>query len=277
MNIAITGASGFVGTRLSARLTASGHTVRPLKRNYGGEALDDCDAVVHLAGEPVAQRWTAAAKARIEGSRTEGTRRLVTALGSQRRPRILVSASAVGYYGDRGDEPLTESSPPGEGFLPEVCVKWEREALAAQDRGVRVALIRIGLVLGPGGGALAKMVTPFKFGVGGRLGSGAQWMPWVHLDDLCALFAMALSLPLAGPFNGVSPNPVTNADFTQALAATLHRPAIFPVPRFAIDLLYGEMARILFDSQRVTPQAAEAAGFRFHFKDVAEALRNVLL
>ena len=277
MNIAITGASGFIGTRLSARLTAAGHTARPLKRNYGAGELDGCDAVVHLAGEPVAQRWSAAVKTRIRASRVDGTRRLVAALGSERRPRILVSASAVGYYGDRGDEVLTESSTPGEGFLPQVCVEWEREALAARDRGVRVAMVRIGLVLGPGGGALSQMVTPFRLGVGGRLGSGKQWMPWVHLDDLCALFEMALALPLEGPFNGAAPNPVTNADFTRALARTLHRPAILPVPRFAVNLLFGEMAQILFNSERVVPRAAEAAGFRFHHEEVDEALRDVLL
>jgi len=277
VNIAITGASGFIGTRLSARLTAAGHTARPLKRNYGAGELDGCDAVVHLAGEPVAQRWSAAVKTRIRASRVDGTRRLVAALGSERRPRILVSASAVGYYGDRGDEVLTESSTPGEGFLPQVCVEWEREALAARDRGVRVAMVRIGLVLGPGGGALSQMVTPFRLGVGGRLGSGKQWMPWVHLDDLCALFEMALALPLEGPFNGAAPNPVTNADFTRALARTLHRPAILPVPRFAVNLLFGEMAQILFNSERVVPRAAEAAGFRFHHEEVDEALRDVLL
>ena len=276
MKIAVTGASGFIGRRLSARLTAAGHTVLPLKRGFSAPDLDDCDAVVNLAGEPVAQRWTAEVKREIHDSRVNSTRKLVGALGAERRPRILVSASAVGYYGDRGDEVLTESSSPGQGFLPEVCVEWEREALAARERGVRVAMIRIGLVLGPGGGALEKMVTPFRFGVGGRLGSGAQWMPWVHLDDLCALFEFALTLPVEGPLNGAAPNPVTNADFTRALARTLHRPAILPVPRFAIDLLYGEMAQILFASQRVVPRAVEAASFRFHFDDVAQALRAVL-
>ncbi len=276
MNIAITGASGFIGTRLAAQLAAGGHAVRPLKRNFNAAELDGCDAVVNLAGEPVAQRWSDAVKQRIRESRTLGTRRLVEALGAAGRPKVLVSASAVGYYGDRGDEVLTEASVAGQGFLPEVSVAWEREAVAARERGVRVAVVRIGLVLGPGGGALEKMVTPFRFGVGGRMGSGRQWMPWVHLDDLCALFEMAVSLPMEGAFNGAAPNPVTNADFTKALGATLHRPAVVPVPRFAIDLLFGEMAQILFASQRVLPRAAEAAGFRFHYGEVAEALKAVL-
>ena len=277
MNVAITGASGFVGTHLSARLAVAGHTVRPLKRSFGPAELDDCDAVVNLAGEPVAQRWSGGVKERIRDSRVGGTRRMVDALGSQGRPRILVSASAVGYYGDRGDEVLTESSLPATDFLGNTCVEWEREAMAGRERGIRVALIRIGLVLGPGGGALAKMVTPFRFGLGGRLGSGRQWMPWVHLDDLCALFEFALSTPVEGPFNGAAPNPVTNAEFTQALARTLGRPASLPVPRFAIELLFGEMSQIMLASQRVAPRAAVAAGFRFQYDDVAAALRAVLL
>lgn len=277
MKIAITGASGFVGRRLSARLASAGrHTVQPLKRGFDPAALDGCGAVIHLAGEPVAQRWSAEVKRRIRDSRVEGTRQLVAALAAPSRPRILIGASAVGFYGDRGDEVLGESSSPGQGFLPEVCVEWEREALAARDQGIRVALVRIGLVLGPGGGALEKMVTPFRFGVGGRLGSGRQWMPWIHLDDLCGLFEFLLTEPAEGPFNGAAPNPVTNADFTHALASVLHRPAILPVPRFAIDLLYGEMARILFASQRAVPRAAEAAGFRFGYSDVARALGAVL-
>jgi uncharacterized protein (TIGR01777 family) len=274
--VGITGASGFIGKRLSARLTAAGHTVHPLQRGFAASDLDGCEAVVNLAGEPVVQRWNADVKRRIRESRVNGTRTLVAALGSERRPRILVNGSAVGYYGDRGDEVLTESSSPGPGFLGDVCIEWEREALAARERGIRVALIRTGLVLGPGGGALQQMLTPFRLGVGGRLGSGRQWMPWVHLDDLCALFEFALALPVEGPFNGASPNPVTNADFTQALARTLHRPAILPVPRLAIDLLYGEMSQIVFASQRALPKAAEAANFRFHYSDLTQALKAVL-
>ena len=279
MQIAITGASGFIGRRLSARLAAAGHQVQPLGRGYHPAALDGCEAVVHLAGEPVAQRWSEEVKRRIRESRVMGTRSLATALTAKEagRPRILVSASAVGLYGDRDDEVLTESSSPGQGFLCDVCSEWEREAMAARASGVRVTSIRIGLVLGPNGGALEKMVTPFRFGVGGRLGSGRQWMPWIHLDDLCAMFEFALTQPqVDGPLNGTAPNPVTNADFTRALAHALHRPAILPVPRFAIDLLYGEMAQILFASQRAMPRAAQAAGFKFRFEDVAQALQAVL-
>jgi uncharacterized protein (TIGR01777 family) len=276
MRVAVAGASGFIGRRLSARLVAAGHFVQPLEREFRVSELDGCDAAVNLAGEPVAQRWTAAVKRAIRDSRVHTTRKLVEALGAANRPRVLVNASAVGYYGDRGDEVLTESSAPGQGFLPEVCVEWEREALAARERGARVALIRIGFVLGPNGGALAKMVTPFRLGVGGRLGSGKQWMSWVHLDDLCALFEFALSLPVEGALNGVSPNPVTNTDFTLALARTLRRPAVFTVPRFALHWLYGDMSQILFDSQRAVPRASEAASFRFHYEDLAQALKAVL-
>lgn len=273
MNIAITGASGFIGRRLTERLTAAGSAVRALKREFSPAELAGCDAVVNLAGEPVGQRWSAEVRRRIRDSRVNTTRKVVSALGPG---QVLVNASAVGYYGDRGDEVLTEKSAAGEGFLCDICREWENEAFAARQRGARVAVVRIGLVLGPGGGALEQMVTPFKLGVGGRLGSGKQWMPWVHLEDLCALFEFALSLPVDGIFNGVSPNPVTNADFTRELARALHRPAIFPIPRFAIDLLYGEMAQILFNSQRALPQAAEAANFRFRYEDVAQALKAVL-
>ncbi len=276
MIVAITGASGFIGRRLSERLGAAGHTVRGLHRGFAATDLDGCEAVVNLAGEPVGQRWSAAVKARIRDSRVSGTRQLVAALGSPGRPGILVSASAVGYYGDRGDEVLIESSSAGQGFLSDVCVEWEREASAARERGVRVALIRIGLVLGRDGGALERMLTPFRLGLGGRLGTGEQWMPWVHLDDLCALFEFALSLPVEGPFNGAAPNPVKNADFAYALGRALHRPAILPTPRFAINLLFGEMAQIIYASQRVVPRAAEAASFRFRYTDVAQALKAVL-
>jgi uncharacterized protein (TIGR01777 family) len=225
----------------------------------------------------VAQRWSDDVKRRIRDSRVTGTRNLVAGLRAANPiPETLISASAVGFYGDRPGETLTESSPPGTGFLPEVCREWEREAEAVRDLGVRVALIRIGLVLGAGGGALEKMLPPFKLGVGGRLGAGTQYMPWIHLDDLCALFEFALVHPLHGPLNGSAPNPVTNAEFTRVLASTLHRPALIPVPRFAINLLYGEMAQILFQSQRAVPRAAESAGFRFKYPELGAALADVL-
>jgi len=300
MEITITGASGFVGRRLSARLMAAGHRLRLLGRTGRltpgtesanvrafvwdpmagpppAESLAGCDAVIHLAGEPVAQRWSDEVRHRIRDSRVTGTRNLVAGLRAANPvPETLISASAVGFYGDRPSETLTESSAPGAGFLPDVCREWEREAEAVRDLGVRVAMIRIGLVLGSDGGALEQMLPPFKMGVGGRLGPGTQYTPWIHLDDLCALFEFALDHPLHGPLNGCAPNPVTNAEFTRVLASSLHRPAIFPVPRFAINLLYGEMAQILFNSQRAVPRAAEAAGFRFKYPDLGVALADVL-
>ncbi len=300
MDVAITGASGFVGRRLAARLLAAGYRLRLLGRTGRlapgtgsenvrafawdpmagpppAEAIAGCDAVIHLAGEPVAQRWSDDVKRRIRDSRVTGTRNLVAGLRAANPiPETLICASAVGFYGDRPGETLTESSAAGTGFLPEVCREWEREAEAVRELGVRVAAIRIGLVLGAGGGALEKMLPPFKMGVGGRLGAGTQYMPWIHLDDLCALFEFALDHALHGPLNGSAPNPVTNAEFTRVLAAALHRPAIFPVPQLAVKVLYGEMSQILFFSQRVLPRAAEAAGFRFQYPELAGALANVL-
>lgn len=302
MKIAITGASGFLGRRLVERLAASGHDLHLLGRSSGGrttapagarrfvwqpmegppgtDALAGCHAVIHLAGEPVSQRWSAEVKRRIRESRIIGTRNLVTGIAAApaaSRPAVLVSASAVGYYGDRGDEVLTESSAPGSGFLPEVCAQWEQEALTAQTAaGTRVALIRTGLVLGIGGGALEKMLPPFRLGFGGRLGSGRQWMPWIHIDDLCALFTFAALQSINGPLNGAAPNPVSNRDFTRALGRALFRPAIVPVPRLAVELMFGEMAQIVFASQRAVPRAAEAAGFRFTYPELGPALESVL-
>lgn len=297
VNITISGASGFVGRSLLKVLGEAGHTLHVLSRHSGTnlpggvklsvwdpmkgppprESLEGADAVVHLAGEPVAQRWTAAVKQRIRDSRVLGTRHLVEALAAlPRRPGALVCASAVGYYGSRGEELLDESAPPGSGFLPEICKAWEREALAAEALGVRVALIRVGLVLGRRGGALQRMLLPFRLGVGGRLGSGNQWMPWIHLGDLVDLFRLAVEHPVSGPFNGVSPQPVRNTEFTRELARALHRPALFPVPALALRVLYGEMAGALFESQRLAPRAAEAAGFRFRFPELGLALTDLL-
>jgi uncharacterized protein (TIGR01777 family) len=231
---------------------------------------------VHLAGEPVAQRWTRTAKQKILDSREKGTRLLVEAM-RQSPPGVLVSASAVGYYGSRGDEVLTERSSPGNDFLADVCIAWEREALEAEKLGVRVATLRIGMVLGAGGGALAKMLTPFRLGLGGRIGSGRQWMAWIHLKDLCNLILFALSeRGVSGALNAASPNPVTNADFTHALARALHRPAVLPVPSAALKLLFGEMSGVLLASQRVVPEATLRAGFAFQHADIGEALGDVL-
>jgi uncharacterized protein (TIGR01777 family) len=225
----------------------------------------------------VGQRWTVEAKQRIRESRVVGTRKLVEALATlPRRPEALICASAIGYYGSRGDEILTESSAPGSGFLPEVCVAWEREAQAAEALGIRVVRVRTGVVLAAGGGALARMLPPFRMGVGGRLGSGRQWMSWIHLEDMAALFRFAVESQVRGALNGVAPHAVTNSEFTRELAHALGRPAVFPVPEFALRLLFGEMAEVLLASQRVAPGAAQAAGFRFRFPQLAPALAGLL-
>ena len=278
MNISISGASGFIGRHLMKSLAQAGHSLRALSRHAPpAESLREADAVIHLAGEPLAQRWTAEAKRRIRESRVAGTRNLVAALAAlPRRPEALICASAIGYYGSRGDEVLTESSAPGSGFLPEVCVAWEREAQAAEAFGMRVVRVRTGLVLDAGGGALVRMLPPFRMGLGGRLGSGRQWMSWIHLEDLAALFQFAVESQVRGPLNAVAPNPVTNSDFTRELAHALRRPAVFPVPEFALKMLFGEMADVLLASQRVAPAAAEAAGFRFRFPQLAPALESLL-
>jgi uncharacterized protein (TIGR01777 family) len=281
MKIAISGASGFIGRHLVKSLAQAGHSLCALSRHapasLAAESLRESDVIIHLAGEPVAQRWTAAAKQRIRDSRVVGTHSLVETLATlPRRPKALICASAIGYYGSRGDEILTESSAPGSGFLPEVCVAWEREAQAAEAFGIRVVRVRIGVVLAAGGGALPRMLPPFRMGVGGRLGSGRQWMSWIHLEDLAALFQWAVESQVRGPLNAVAPNALTNSDFTRKLAHALRRPAVFPVPEFALRLLFGEMADVLLASQRVMPTAAEAAGFRFRFPQLASALAGLL-
>ena len=274
MNIAITGASGFIGRHLMKSLAQAGHSPHALTRHAPPV---ESDVVIHLAGEPVAQRWTPAAKQRIRESRVAGTRNLVDALGRlPRRPEALICASAIGYYGSRGDEILTESSAPGNGFLPEVCKAWEKEAQAAESFGIRVVRVRTGLVLAAGGGALQRMLPPFRMGVGGRLGSGRQWMSWIHLEDLTAMFQFTVESQVRGPLNGVAPQPATNSEFTRELARILRRPAVFPVPEFALRLLFGEMADVLLASQRVVPAAAQAAGFRFRFPQLPPALADLL-
>ena len=297
MNIAITGASGLIGRRLIQALSQGGHSITVFSRHAGTNlppgvklavwdpvqgpppagSLTDIDAIINLAGAPVAQRWSARVKQDIVESRVAGTRNLVQGMAQQsRKPQVLICASAVGYYGSRGDETLAESASAGSDFLAEVCVAWEREAQAAESLGIRVVRVRIGLVLDARGGALAKMLPPFKMGVGGKLGDGKHWMSWIHLDDLVRMIQFALVSPVSGAINGVSPQPVTNADFTRALAASVHRPAIFPVPAFALKLLFGEMGGILVASQRVVPQAAEKAGFQFRFPELKGALADVL-
>jgi len=280
MRIAITGASGLVGRHASNVLRGEGHQVREISTRSAikPEDLEACDAVVHLAGEPVAQRWTAAAKQRIRSSRVDGTRHVVEALAQLHKPpAVLISASAIGYYGSRGEETLAESASPAQDFLGEVATEWEREARRAAKHGTRVVILRFGVILAPDGGALKKMLPPFKLGIGGRIGDGKQWMSWVHIDDVARLIAFAIANEsVDGPVNAVSPNPVTNAVFTRELARALHRPAIFPVPLFALRMLFGQMAEILYASQRVIPEAALRAGFTFQFPELRDALRGLV-
>lgn len=299
MRVTVTGATGLIGTRLVEALVRRGDEVTvlsrdperagarlgvaavkwaPLRGPAPVEALAGADGVIHLAGEPVAQRWSAAAKERIRASRADGTANLVEGLrAADPRPRVLVSASAVGYYGARGDEEVDESAPPGEDFLAEVCVAWEQEASAAAELGVRVAIVRTGVVLDAHGGALAKMLPPFRAGVGGPVAGGRQWMPWIHVEDLVGIYLAALDGDgWDGPVNGSAPHPATNADFSQALGRALHRPAVAPVPAFALRALYGEMAQIVTTGQRAVPRRALQLGYAFRHPELDEALRSAL-
>jgi uncharacterized protein (TIGR01777 family) len=299
MRITLTGATGLIGVRLVRALRDRGDDITVLSRNPSGAAarlgveavgwdpmagpapdvaLAGRDAVVHLAGEPVAQRWNADVKRRIRESREVGTRHLVAGIEAlAQRPRVLVSSSAVGYYGKHGDERVPESTPPGDDFLAGVCVAWEREALRAQELGLRVALVRTGVVLDADGGALAKMLLPFRLGLGGPVAGGGQYMPWIHADDLVALYLAALDGDdWQGPLNAAAPEPVTNAAFSKALGRALRRPAIAPVPGFAVKLLYGDMAEIVTEGQRAVPERPLALGFTFAHPDLDEALRDVL-
>ncbi len=282
MRVAITGATGFIGRRLVDRLLADRHEVVALTRDptRARATLPRAARAVRWDGESVAGgRWTAARKAAIRDSRVLGTDALMRALTEApagARPRALVAASAIGIYGDRGDVELDERAPPGDDFLAEVCSAWEAAARGAADLGVRVAIVRIGIVLGRDGGALGRMLPLFRLGLGGRLGSGRQWMSWIHVDDLVALFVCALANDaVTGVLNGVAPRPVTNAEFTRTLAAALARPAILPAPAFALRLALGEMAMLLLASQRVVANAVRACGFRFEHAELTSALADL--
>jgi uncharacterized protein len=301
MKLIITGATGFIGSVLIERLRRQGHSLvllsrkprRPQSRateqwltwepGVAGEwqrAVDGVDGVVNLAGEPIAaKRWTKAQKERLRRSRIDTTRALVNAIASARgKPRYLVSASAVGYYGSRGDEILTEESVPGDDFLSRLCVEWEGEARKAEEYGVRVAFLRTGIVLGKGKGALAKMVPPFKLFFGGRLGSGKQWMPWIHIEDEVSLIQFLAENDTArGAFNATAPNPVTMNEFARCLGRVLNRPGWAPVPTSMLSLLLGEMAEMLLGGQRALPAATQQSGFRFKYKHVADALASLEL
>lgn len=302
MHIFMTGGTGFVGPALVRRLLAGGHALRLWVRSperareqlgdlatkvelvpaSGGAAamqtaIADADAVVNLAGEPViGKRWTEKQKQSLAASRVGITDQIVAAIAATPRQRVLVSTSAVGYYGDTGAREVDEDSPPASGFLAELSVAWEQAALRASAYDTRVVLVRVGLVLGRGGGVLGQMLPLFKLGVGGPLGSGDQYFPWVHLDDLVELYAAAITDPrLQGPVNGVAPGIVTNREFARALGRAVHRPAILRVPPFALRLALGEAAGALVDGQRVVPRRTQALGFRFAYPELNAALAEL--
>lgn len=296
MRIAITGSTGFIGSRLVRALLSEGHEVLRLVRSAKGtaepeiafrpeddladrNALGELDAVVNLAGENIAGFWTASKREAIRRSRGRGTSFLAEVLASlPHRPKVLVSASAIGYYGDRGDETLTESSAAGTGFLATVCQEWEAATRPAEEAGIRVATLRIGGVLDPSGAMLGKMRTPFLLGLGGRFGDGRQYLSWITLDDLIEVIKLALRRDsLSGPVNAVSPQPVTNADFTRTLANVLRRPAMLPAPRPILELLLGDMAReVLLASQRVAPRVLTEHEFHFRDPQLEGALNRLL-
>lgn len=297
MDVAVTGSTGMIGRALRRALAERGHAVVPVVRRPAAEgeravrwdidrmeidaaALEGVDAVVHLAGEGIAEsRWTDDQKRRILESRTHGTSLLAEALaGLERKPGVLVSASGIGIYGDRGDEELTEASGPGDDFLSDVCVRWEASTGMAAEAGIRVATIRTGIVLDADEGALAKQLLPFKLGVGGRLGSGRQWMSWITLADEVAAICHLLEHDVSGPVNLVAPHPVRNGDFADTLGRVLKRPTLLPIPTFAPALLYGRelVDSLLLVSQRVRPTRLEESGFTFQHPELEPALRAVL-
>ncbi|HSE52420.1 MAG TPA: TIGR01777 family oxidoreductase [Gemmatimonadales bacterium] len=294
LHVAVSGASGLIGTMLRKSLAQAGHRVTALVRRApepgeirwdpAGSGLDPAslrgvDAVIHLAGENLAEgRWTEDRKREILESRKLGTRLLAEAMaGATAGPRTLVSASAIGYYGDRGEEELTESSSPGTGFLPEVCVAWEAATAPATEAGIRVVRVRTGLLLTPAGGLLQRILLPFRLFAGGRLGDGQQWMSWISAMDLLRVYRQALEGDLAGPVNAVAPVAVRNEEFTRVLARVLHRPAVMVVPRTALQLAYGQMAdEAILASTHVLPTALQSSGFGFQHPTLEPALQHLL-
>ena len=297
MKIAVTGATGLIGAALCERLRQEGNDVLVITRRENSSSpfpvvhwnpergeldtrsLEGVDAVVHLAGETIAERWTPEKKERIRTSRVAGTRFLVDGLKRlSKRPSVLIGSSAVGFYGNRGDEELDEGSPPGTGFLPEICQAWEAEVARASELGMRAVRLRTGIVLSTKGGALAQMLLPFKLGLGGPVGSGRQWMSWIHIDDVVGGYHFALQhSDLSGAANLTAPQPVRNADFTRALGRALGRPAFLPAPGFALKLIFGEMAQdLLLDGQRVLPRRLESAGYQFQHTGVDDALADAV-
>lgn len=294
MNIGISGVSGFIGSRIAELAAQRGHTVigfsrsapRPIPhcketRLFSLDQkinLEGCDAIIHLAGENVFRLWTQKKKQRILESRQAGTRHLINTINaSTTPPKVLVSGSAIGFYGDTGEQETDEDSPGGHGFLAEVTQVWEAEALRASERGVRTVLLRTAVVLGRNGGALGAMLPVFRLGAGGRLGSGRQWMSWIHLDDIAAMALFGVeTAEVQGPLNASSPAPVRNTDFTHALAGALHRPAFMHVPAFALRTVLGQFSEELLGSKRVIPKKAIAAGFNFKFPNLSAALADIL-
>jgi uncharacterized protein (TIGR01777 family) len=296
--ILVSGVSGPIGAALLPSLKAGGAQITRLtrakaSRSSGGEEtiawdptrpiapeeVSGFDAVIHLAGESIIGRWTDAKKKAIRDSRVVGTANLAQALAfAKDKPRVFVCSSAIGYYGDRGEEVLREESAPGRGFLPDVCKEWEAATQAASAAGIRTAQIRTGIVLSPKGGALGSMLTPFKLGLGGRVGDGRQWMSWIDVQDMVgAIHHILKNDLLQGPVNMVAPRPVTNAEFTKTLASVLSRPAIFPVPRFAVRLAFGEMGEtVLLGSQRVEAAQLVTSGYPFRFRELRASLENVI-
>jgi uncharacterized protein (TIGR01777 family) len=306
MRVFVTGGTGLIGTRLVQKLLSRGDSVQLLTRQSAAvvqgrfpdvevvhgdpmqpgpwqDALGSCDGVIHLVGENIFnRRWNDQFKELLVDSRIVSTSNVVAALSRQASrsdgsPKVLVSAAAIGWYGPRGDEELDETAPPGDDFLAKLCVDWENEAAAGEKAGIRVARVRVGVVLDRAGGALRQMLTPFKWCVGGKVGSGRQYMSWIHHADMVALFLFALDNAAAtGPLNGTAPKPVTNYDFTKALGRALGRPTIFPIPRFAMRLRFGEVANILTTGQRVLPKKPLALGYSFQFSDIDAALTDIL-
>lgn len=295
----VTGASGFVGSRLGSVAAETGHRVIALSRTpetaaapyaerveawrpdtelVPSSVLNDISAVVHLAGETIGTRWNPDKKQRIRDSRVNSTNQLVESLSKvETKPEVLVCASAMGFYGEGGDEEFTENSPPGNDFLAEVCQEWELAAQKAEDLGIRVVRIRLGHVFGKDGGLLGKMLPPFYMGLGGRLGSGSQWMSWIHIDDVAGIILYAIeNQNVNGALNATAPIPVTNIEFTKTLGRVIRRPTLFPVPTFALKLRYGEFTDFMLMSQRVLPEKTLSMGYEFRYADIESALRASL-
>lgn len=286
MRLGITGATGFIGRRTAELAFSRGWEVVPFSRSprdantrkfLPGEPadVDGLDAVIHLAGEPVLGLWTKSKRARIMDSRVLGTRSIVEGFSrAKQSPRVLISGSAIGYYGDTGDREVDESSPPGKGFLADVCRAWEAEALKVTN--ARIVLLRTGFVLGRDGGAMKLILPVFRAGLGGRLGSGKQWMSCIHVDDVAGMTLWAIENGnIRGPLNAVMPHPVTNAEFTRDVARAVHRPALFPAPYFILRLVLGRMSSMLLDSARVLPEVAEHERYDFTFRNLPDALSAI--